>query len=41
MNKPKVYFCRTISQEKMLELYKLIEKELPNGVLQGNVAVKV
>ena len=41
MNKPKVYFCRIISQEKMLELYKLIEKELPNGVLQGNVAVKV
>lgn len=41
MSKSKVYFCRTINQEKLLELYKLIEKELPNNTLQGNVAVKV
>lgn len=41
MCKSKVYFCRTINQEKLLELYKLIEKELPNNTLQGNVAVKV
>ena len=41
MSKSKVYFCRKINQEKLLELYKLIEKELPNNTLQGNVAVKV
>jgi uncharacterized Fe-S center protein len=41
MSKSKVYFCRTINQEKLLELYKLIEMELPNNTLQGNVAVKV
>ena len=34
--KPKVYFSRTITPEKMLELYKLLGKELP-----GKVALKV
>lgn len=34
--KSKVYFSRTITGEKVLELYKMLEKELP-----GNVAVKV
>ncbi len=34
--KSKVYFTRTITPEKVLELYKLLEKELP-----GKVAVKV
>ncbi|MBR5806555.1 MAG: DUF362 domain-containing protein [Oscillospiraceae bacterium] len=34
--KPKVYFSRTITPEKVLELYKLLGKELP-----GNVALKV
>ncbi|MDD6050843.1 MAG: DUF362 domain-containing protein [Clostridiales bacterium] len=32
----KVYFCRTITPEKVLEMYKLLEIELP-----GNVAVKL
>ena len=32
----KVYFTKTISPEKVLELYKLVGKELP-----GKVAVKV
>lgn len=41
MSKSKVYFSRVINQEKILELYKLIEKELPSNTLQGNVAVKV
>ena len=34
--KPKVYFSRNISPEKVLELYKLLGKELP-----GKVALKV
>ena len=34
--KPKVYFSRTITPEKVLELYKLLDKELP-----GKVALKV
>ncbi len=34
--KPKVYFCRTITPEKILEMYKLLGKQLP-----GKVAVKV
>ena len=34
--KAAVYFSRTITPEKVLELYKLVGKELP-----GNVAVKV
>lgn len=34
--KPKVYFSRTITPEKVLELYKLLGKELP-----GKVALKV
>ena len=34
--KPKVYFSRTIAPEKVLELYKLLGKELP-----GKVALKV
>ncbi len=34
--KPKVYFSRTITPEKVLELYRLLNKELP-----GRVAVKV
>ena len=34
--KAKVYFSRTISPEKVLELYRLVGKELP-----GKVAVKV
>ncbi len=33
---PKVYFCRNITPEKVLELYKLLGKEL-----SGNVAIKV
>ncbi len=32
----KVYFSRTITPEKVVELYKLLDKELP-----GNVAIKV
>ena len=32
----KVYFSREITPEKVLELYKLIDKKLP-----GKVAVKV
>ena len=31
-----VYFSRTITPEKVLELYKLVDKELP-----GKVAIKV
>lgn len=34
--KPKVYFSRTITPEKVLELYKMLGREL-----SGNVAVKV
>ncbi len=34
--KPKVYFCSTISPEKVLELFKLLNADLP-----GNVAIKV
>ena len=34
--KSKVYFSKTITPEKVLELYKLLGKELP-----GNVAIKV
>ena len=34
--KSKVFFCSTITAEKVLELYKLMGKELP-----GNVALKV
>ena len=34
--KSKVYFSRTITPEKVLELYKLLNKELP-----GKVSVKV
>ncbi len=34
--KPKVYFSRTLTPEKVVELYKLLNVELP-----GNVAVKV
>ena len=34
--KPKVYFSRTITPEKVLELYRLLGKELP-----GKVALKV
>lgn len=31
-----VYFSRTITPEKVLELYRLLDRKLP-----GNVAVKV
>ena len=34
--KSKVYFSKTITPEKVLELYKLVEKPLP-----GKVAIKV
>ena len=34
--KSKVYFSRTITPEKVLELYKLLNKDLP-----GKVAIKV
>ena len=34
--KSKVYFCKEVSPEKLVEMYKLLGKELP-----GNVAVKV
>ena len=34
--KTKVYFSRTITPEKVLELYKLLDKDLP-----GNIAIKV
>ena len=34
--KTKVYFSRTITPEKVLELYKMLGKELP-----GNIAIKV
>ena len=34
--KSKVFFSPVITPEKVLELYKLLEKELP-----GNVALKV
>ncbi len=34
--KSKVYFCRTITAEKVLEMYKLLGKELT-----GNIAIKV
>ena len=34
--KSKVYYCREVSKEKVVEMYKLLEKELP-----GKVAVKV
>ncbi len=34
--KSKVYFSKTITPEKVLEMYKLVEKELP-----GKVAIKV
>ncbi len=33
---PKVYFSRTITPEKVLELYKMVE-----GPLEGNIALKV
>ena len=36
MEKAKVYFCREITPENVVKLYKLLEKELP-----GKVAVKV
>ena len=32
----KVYFSRTITPEKVLELYKMVDKKLP-----GNVAIKL
>ncbi|MCQ2818767.1 MAG: DUF362 domain-containing protein [archaeon] len=35
-SKPKVYFTKTIAPEKLVELFKLLNKELP-----GKVAVKV
>ena len=34
--KSKVYFCKEVSPEKLVEMYKLLGKEL-----SGNVAVKV
>ena len=34
--KPKVYFTRTITPDKVLELYQMTEKKLP-----GNVAIKL
>ena len=36
MNKSKVYFCREVSPSKLVDMYKLLGKELT-----GNVAVKV
>lgn len=36
MNKKKVYFTKEITKEKVVEMFKLLEKELP-----GKVAVKV
>ena len=36
MEKSKVYFCRDITKENLVKLYKKLGKELP-----GNVAVKV
>ena len=34
--KSKVYFCREVSKEKVVEMFQLLEKDLP-----GKVAVKV
>ena len=34
--KPKVYFSKTITPEKVLELYKLIDKQLG-----GRIAIKL
>ena len=34
--KSKVYFCKTISPEKVLDMYRLLQKELP-----GKVAIKL
>lgn len=34
--KSKVYFCKEVTPEKLVEMYKLLDKELP-----GNVAIKV
>ena len=36
MSKSTVYFCKTISPEKVLEMYKKLGKELP-----GKLALKV
>ncbi len=36
MEKSKVYYCKEVSPEKLVEMYKLLKKELP-----GKVAVKV
>ena len=36
MEKSKVYFCRNITSENLVKLFKLLGKELP-----GKVAVKV
>ena len=34
--KPKVYFTKTISSEKVVEMFKILNKDLP-----GKVAIKV
>ena len=34
--KPKVYFTKTVTPEKVIEMYKLLDCKLP-----GNVAIKV
>lgn len=39
--KAKVYFSKTITADKVLELYKLAEKDLSSGKLPGNVAIKL
>ena len=36
MEKKKVYFCREITPDNVVKMYKLLDKELP-----GKVAVKV
>ena len=36
MNKSKVYFTREISEQKLVEIFKILNKDL-----KGNVAVKV
>ena len=33
--KPKVYFTKTVTPEKVIEMYKLLDCKLP-----GNVAIK-
>ena len=36
MSKPKVYFTKTITPEKLVEMFKILKKDLP-----GRVAIKI